>query len=76
MQVCTLLQTDKHASTPPLSFLQSGGVLACQSETASGSVIISGVLACQSESEIIFKNSICAWQSYKNNTVAVMKNSQ
>ena len=24
MQVCTLLQTDKHTSTPPLSFLQAG----------------------------------------------------
>jgi len=24
MQVCTLLQTDKHASTPPLSVLQAG----------------------------------------------------
>jgi len=24
MQVCTLLQSDKHASTPPLSFLQAG----------------------------------------------------
>jgi len=24
MQVCTLLQTDNHASTPPLSFLQDG----------------------------------------------------
>jgi len=24
MQVCTLLQTDYHASTPPLSFLQAG----------------------------------------------------
>ena len=23
MQVCTLLQTDNHTSTPPLSFLQS-----------------------------------------------------
>jgi len=28
MQVCTSLQTDSHASTPPLSFLQRGGVLA------------------------------------------------
>jgi len=27
MQVCTSLQTDNHASTPPLSFLQAG----CQS---------------------------------------------
>ena len=25
MQVCTSLQTDNHASTPPLSFLQAGG---------------------------------------------------
>ena len=24
MQVCTLLQTDNHASTPPLSFVQAG----------------------------------------------------
>jgi len=24
MQVCTLLQKDNHASTPPLSFLQAG----------------------------------------------------
>jgi len=24
MQVCTLLQTDNHASTPPLSFVQVG----------------------------------------------------
>jgi len=24
MQVCTLLQTDNHASTPPLSFLHAG----------------------------------------------------
>jgi len=24
MPVCTLLQTDNHASTPPLSFLQAG----------------------------------------------------
>jgi len=24
MQICTLLQTNNHASTPPLSFLQAG----------------------------------------------------
>jgi len=29
MQVCTSLQTDKHASTPPLSFLQAG-CLSCR----------------------------------------------
>jgi len=26
-QVCTSLQTDNHASTPPLSFLQAGHIL-------------------------------------------------
>ena len=29
MQVCTLLQTDNHASTPPLGFLQAG-CLSCR----------------------------------------------
>jgi len=29
MQVCTTLQTDNHASTPPLSFLQAG-CLSCR----------------------------------------------
>jgi len=34
MQGCTLLQTDNHASTPPLSFLQAG----CPSCCATNSV--------------------------------------
>ena len=29
VQVCTLLQTDNHASTPPLSFLQAGCPSCC-----------------------------------------------
>jgi len=29
MQVCTLLQTDNHASTPPVSFLQAGFPSCC-----------------------------------------------
>jgi len=29
MQVCTLLQTDNHASTPPLSFVQAGCPSCC-----------------------------------------------
>jgi len=29
MQVCTLLQADNHASTPPLSFLQAGCPSCC-----------------------------------------------
>jgi len=34
MQVCTSLQTDNHASTPPLSFLQAG----CPSRRPTNSV--------------------------------------
>jgi len=30
MQVCTLLQTDNHASIPPLSFLQTDALPATQ----------------------------------------------
>ena len=33
MQVCTLLQTDNHASTPPLSFLQAGCPSCCQTNS-------------------------------------------
>jgi len=29
MQVCTSLQTDNHASTPPLTFLQAGCLSCC-----------------------------------------------
>jgi len=29
MQVCTLLQTDNHACTPPISFLQAGCPSCC-----------------------------------------------
>jgi len=29
MQVCTSLQTDNHASTPPLSFFQAGWPFCC-----------------------------------------------
>jgi len=41
MQVCTLLQTDKHASTPPLSFYRPGALPAAQS-TASHSLVVLG----------------------------------
>jgi len=30
MQLCTSLQTDNHASTPPLSFLQANALSAAQ----------------------------------------------
>jgi len=33
MQVCTLLQADNHASTPPLRFLQTGCPSCCQTNS-------------------------------------------
>jgi len=33
MQVCTSFQTDNHASTPPLSFLQAGRPSCCPSNS-------------------------------------------
>jgi len=33
MQVCTLLQADNHASTPPLSFLQAGCPSCCTTDS-------------------------------------------
>jgi len=33
MQVCTLLQTENHASTPPLRFLQAGCPSCCPTNT-------------------------------------------
>ena len=35
MQVCTLLQTDNHASTPPLRFLQTGCPSCCPTNSQS-----------------------------------------
>ena len=39
MQVCTLLQTDNHASTPPLSFLQAGCPSCCPTKALKAIVI-------------------------------------
>ena len=47
MQVCTLLQTDNHSSTPPLSFLQAG----CPSCHPTNSV--RALKACSSSSAVI-----------------------
>jgi len=35
MQVCTLLQTDNHTSTPPLSFYRPDALLAAQQQRQS-----------------------------------------
>jgi len=40
MQVCTSLQTDNHASTPPLSFLQAGCPSCCQTNNVKALYVI------------------------------------
>jgi len=53
MQVCTLLQTDNHASTPPLSFLQAG----CPPCRPTNSI---NALKAQSAVITVTYNSLCA----------------
>jgi len=43
MQVCTSLQTDNHASTPPLSFLQAG-CSSCRPTNSITALVSSGYL--------------------------------
>ena len=40
MQVCTLLQSDNHASTPPLSFLQAGCPSCCPTNSVKALKVI------------------------------------
>jgi len=49
MQVCTSLQTDNHASTPPLSFLQAGcpSCRPTNSVEALKALKVTGILNCQ-----------------------------
>jgi len=49
MQVCTFLQTDNHASTPPLSFLQAG----CPSCRPTNSVKALKAITCTTSPEQI-----------------------
>jgi len=53
MQACTLLQTDNHASTPPLSFSQAG----CPSCRPTNSV---KALKAKTEKKLNSKKRICA----------------
>ena len=50
VQVCTLLQTDNHASTPPLSFLQAGCPSYCPTNSVKALKALSSVL----EDDILF----------------------
>ena len=72
MQICTSLQTDNHASTPPLSFLQAG----CPSCRPTNSVkALKARLKDESSTE---KYQVCVWKKlrhwlYKVSQVRVSK---
>jgi len=51
MQVCTLLQTDNHASIPPLSFLQAGRP-SCRPNN-SVKALQTNILSCTSEDVLV-----------------------
>jgi len=53
MQVCTLLQTDNHASTPPLSFLQAGCPSCCPTNS------VKALKAEALKAEALTKHDIC-----------------
>ena len=57
MQVCTSLQTDNHASTPPLSFLQAGSVIMSGNEVRSRNV---------------FRHSRCGMHAYSARVYMLM----
>jgi len=67
MQVCTSLQIDNHASTPPLSFLQAG----CPSCRPTNSVKALKAQDCESghEKEKVEKVVIVVWQLHAMSTV-------
>jgi len=45
MQVCTLLQTDNHTSTPPLSFFQAGYPSCCLTNSVKSLMVKSLMIA-------------------------------
>jgi len=52
MQVCTSLQTDNHASTPPLRFLQAGCPSCCPTKSVKALTTVNGVSTVSSESSV------------------------
>ena len=69
MQVCTLLQTDNHASTPPLSFCRPGALPATQS-TASKHWRHLAYLLCKSH---VTNVSCKLWLNWFSRQLAVLK---
>ena len=58
MQVCTSLQADNHASTPPLSFLQAG-CPSCRPTNSGKALKAPGIRYCDSVSQQPLANNYC-----------------
>jgi len=65
MQICTLLQTGNHASTPPLSFLQAGCPSCCPTNS---------VKALKAKTVDITANHINSLRTARSQAVAVKQN--
>jgi len=63
MQVCTLLQTDNHANTPPLTFLQAGCPSCCPTNSVKALKALSTEGICLRKQEV-GKPSLNAAQPY------------
>ena len=82
MQICTLPQTDNHASTPPLSFLQAGcpsccptnGIIALKAKRHNKdvSLIVRGTLYCNCVQSSMLHGSE-TWPITKENEVSLQR---
>jgi len=61
MQVCTSLQTDNHASTPPLSFLQAGCPSCRPTNSVKALKAIGIILAFKTPSNTQAGGSVAEW---------------
>jgi len=64
MQVCTLLQTDNHASTLPLSFLQTGCPSCCRTNSINA---LLSIKITATDFSLLPGNSVSDWKGAKSN---------
>jgi len=71
MQVCTSLQTDNHASTPPLSFLQAGCPSCRPTNNVKALKVFITATTCYNSSQYMTPHSQAVTQKY---AMAVLAN--
>ena len=63
MQVCTSLQTENHASTPPLSFLQAG-CLSCRPTNSVKALKARAISVLDVDVEDVLAQAVCLFASF------------